>query len=662
MVLTESTAKKLFGTRNPIGKIITLETQLQSNNEYKVTGVIKDLSNSHIDIDALMSLSTIDELQTRVNYNFAVSDRFWNANYLLLADDTDPDFVEGKINAALSELNDGSIFRDFFKRFHLQSLKDLYLFGTAVDLEYSKRGNGTILQSFVIVSIIVLALAIINYVNLTTARSTLRVKEISLKKVMGSSKWLLRTQFFTESILITFIAFLLSITAIQLVMPQFNQMTGVNISLLAYHTPFYWIMSFILLVIIGFVAGFYPTMKLASFSSQATLHNISLTESGGFGLRRLMLMIQFSISIMLIIGIITNWRQMGFVKNSSLGFNKDQVLMISTPWNFEDQYQYRESLKERLIQYQNIKQISFCNKRFGSQQPGLLQLSIDGLEKDFQHFSIDPDYLELMEIELLEGRNFDWARPGDRMSNSNNEFKERLSVIINETAAERYWDKSPVNKTFIHSRGAQIEIVGVFKDFHFRSMHHRVEPMILSWRDFRENMLVKVSPNNMQSTIKTIENEWKKVYGSEPFAYSFLDEAYDQQYKSDERATTIIGYFTILAITIACMGLFGLSSFMAVRRTKEIGIRKALGASSALIFIMLSREYIKWILLSSIIASPVAWYTMSKWLETFAYHIELGPGVFILAAVIVLAIGLITVGWQALKSAVANPVEALRYE
>jgi putative ABC transport system permease protein len=280
--------------------------------------------------------------------------------------------------------------------------------------------------------------------------------------------------------------------------------------------------------------------------------------------------------------------------------------------------------------------------------------------------TIDPDYMDLMGIELVGGRNFSWERKSDKRYTDFRKISTRFSVIINETAARSYWSESPVGKVCHVSSQNQayaFEIIGIAKDVHYQSMHNEVEPMMYVWTGFSPGrMSVKIYPADMQSTIKTIEAEWRHVYGAEPFFYSFLDDEFGKQYSRDDRTAKIIGYFTVIAIIIACMGLFALSSFMAVRRTKEIGIRKVLGASSKTIFVMLSREYIKWILLSALIASPIAWYAMNKWLETFAYRIELGPWVFILAAVIALAIGLITVGWQALKSAVANPVKALRYE
>jgi putative ABC transport system permease protein len=266
-----------------------------------------------------------------------------------------------------------------------------------------------------------------------------------------------------------------------------------------------------------------------------------------------------------------------------------------------------------------------------------------------------------MEIDIVEGRNFSWDMEGDKAVFS----KNNVRMIVNETHIREFRFDSPIGKTISvnwQGQNFQFQIIGIARDFHSRSIHHKIEPLAFIWTNPGFLMYLKVNPVNMPSTIKFIENEWKLVYGSAPFSYNFVDETFDEQYKSDEQAAKIIGYFTILAIIIACMGLFALSSFMAARRTKEIGIRKAMGATSQGIFLLLSKEFLKWVLIAVIIASPVALIIMKKWLQGFAYRINLGVDIFILAAVIAIAIALLTVTWQSLKTALANPVEALRYE
>jgi len=653
-VLTESTAKKLFGDKDPIGETVVWDHLRRPDGQYRVTGVIRDVPRSHLDVDVLFS--------------FRDSTRWFGGTYLVLSNHADPAAVAEKINDMLPEINHSRAIGTEYQQFYLRPLKDLYLNTTATKRLYGKQGNGKLLWSFMAIAVFILLLAIINYVNLTTARSILRSKEVILKKVMGSGKALLRLQFITESILITFISFLLAFTALQLLLPKFNQLATVHISLLEYNTSFYWMLLFSAIILMGIVSGIYPAIMLTSFRSVANVKGQSFSGARGILFRRLLLTFQFSISILLIIGIITNLRQLQFARNANPGFDKEQVVLIKRPGNFDEEFLFKKTFRERMLQHAGIVKVTSSSSEPLGDHPEA-RFEIDGVAHNFRLKVIDPDYVDVMGLEIIEGRNLSWDRLADSYQLEDGSQSDEFSILINETAAREYWSESPAGKIInIERRGGfelkgKAQIIGIIKDVHYRSMHHKVEPMVFTWRGRSWGWIsIKISPTNIPETIKFIEKEWKNIYGEEPFLYSFLDDTFEQQYTSDERAATIIGYFTVIAIVIACMGLFALSSFMAVRRTKEIGIRKALGASSKTIFVMLSREYIKWILLSALIASPIAWYAMNKWLETFAYHIKLGPWVSILAAFIALAIGLITVGWQALRSAVANPVNALRYE
>jgi putative ABC transport system permease protein len=295
-------------------------------------------------------------------------------------------------------------------------------------------------------------------------------------------------------------------------------------------------------------------------------------------------------------------------------------------------------------------------------------IMIKGNKMTIGFFNTDPDYLDLMGIEIKEGRNFSWDRISEKISLEKSNLIKSLpadkhGIILNETAIREFDIPSPVGKLIFNAKGQNpAEIIGIMGDFHYKSLHYKIEPLLFIWTSpgFRAN--IKVSSANIAATLKNIEKEFKNIYGSEIFGYHFLDETYFQQYKSDEQLATVIGYFTGIAILIACMGLFALSSFMVTRRTKEIGIRKTMGATIQTIYLMLSWDFMKWILLAVIIACPIAWYLMNQWLQTFAYHIELGPDIFIIAALMAIGIALLTITWQSLKTARANPVEALRYE
>jgi putative ABC transport system permease protein len=548
-----------------------------------------------------------------------------------------------------------------FQEFHILSFKDIYFNGSTSNLQYGKQGNLKLVQTFIAIAIFILALACINYINLTTARATLRTKEVALKKVVGSSNISLRYQFILESILVTLISYFLAFTVVLVLIPQFNQLAIVNINMSELNTTIAWAFSIFVVLMIGVLSGLYPAIYLTTINAVSLIKGESIKGLKGAFLRQALLTIQFSISIILIIGIITNLRQLHYAKTMDLGFNKEQIIFFSTPdFPGQKKHELRKTFKERLMQNPNIQMISYTIGRMGTELIPAPEADFDGVKMTGVVFMvIDPDYLDMMGIEIIEGRGFSWDIEGDR----------NFRIILNETCANQISpDSSVAGKigNYVNpnqpNTQLQIEIIGVVKDFHYQSVHHKIEPMCFAWFGPEANINIKISSNNMPETIRFMEKEWKNIYGAEPFQYSFLDELFDQQYKSDEQGTKIIGYFTVLAIIIACMGLFALSSFMAVRRTREIGIRKAMGATSQSIFLLLSQEFMKWVLLSVVIASPIALVMMKKWLQGFAYHVKLGADIFILAALIALVIAMLTVAWQSLKTARANPVNALRYE
>ena len=657
VVLTESIAEKLFGDRNPMGETLEID-----DHSYKITGIIKDVLNSHINIEVLKSYASFSQVYPIKYINrIETGSQWWSATYLLLSDKTEPDFIKEKINNVLAEINDVSLFMIEFVEFQLLPLKDIYYSGSTANLQYGKQGNLKLVQTFIAIAIFILVLASINYVNLSTARATLRSREVAIKKIAGSSRTLLRNQFILESILITLISYLLAFTVVLVLIPQFNQLAKVNINISELNTPVFWVLSVIGILVIGVLSGLYPAIYLTTVNSISLIKGESIIRSRGRSLRRVLLTFQFSISIILIIGIITNLRQLHFAKTLDLGFKKDQVLFFSTP-NYAGQkkHELRKTFKERLLQYPDIQMISYVSGRMGADLKPAPEAEFDGVKMTgIVYMVIDPDYVDMMGMEIIDGRGFSWDIEGDR----------NIRMVFNETAANQIsQDSTVVGKIGYYQNPYQpdaqlhFEIIGVVKDFHFQSVHHKIEPMCFVWFGPEVDINIKISQHNIPETIKSIEKEWKNIYGTKPFQYSFLDEIFDQQYKSDEQGAKIIAYFAILAIIIACMGLFALSSFMVVRRTKEIGIRKAMGASVNNIFVMLSKDFIKWVFIAILIACPIAWYIMNKWLQGFAYRINLGIDIFILAAMITLVIALATITWQSLKSSLANPVEALRYE
>ncbi|MCK5208906.1 MAG: FtsX-like permease family protein, partial [Cyclobacteriaceae bacterium] len=344
------------------------------------------------------------------------------------------------------------------------------------------------------------------------------------------------------------------------------------------------------------------------------------------------------------IGIIVNYRQLNFARNMNTGFNGEKVITVVKPNGMKRSM--RNAFKDRLLQESTISKVSFSNGNPGDPSIISVENEIDGIKRSMITFLADPDYISLMDIKMADGNDFSWDRPGERYDFVSNSLPDHYAgMIINESAVKEFDLKNPIGKTIVYpkeNKRYKFKIIGVAKDFNFQSIHHKIEPLVIVWAPNSKYINIKCNTSDFVSTINVIKKHFRDTFGPQPLVYHFLDKSYDRQYQSDERSVKVIGYFTILAISIACMGLFALSSFMAVRRTKEIGIRKTLGASSMSIFAMLSREYIKWILLSILIASPMAWFLMNSWLEEFAYRIDLGPDVFILAGILALTIGLVT--------------------
>jgi putative ABC transport system permease protein len=655
-VLTESTAKKLFGDSNPMMKTVEF-----SEHQFMVTGIIRDVEKSHIEIDVLFSLESISKIYPERDLNKTGPNSWlWSATYLLMTGTIDEKQVEDKINTALSEINNGSLFDTEFKHFHIRPMEDLYLDGVVQTLAYGLHGNLKMIHVLVAIGIFMLVLAGINYVNLTTARSAVRAKEIAVKRVSGSSANQLRYQLIVESIIVSLISLVVSVTIMQLSLSEFNQLTMVHIRVEELNRPEVWTGILASGVLIGILAGVYPAFYLTATQPVRLIKGEGIKGSSGALFRSGLMTFQFALSIVMIIAIIVNFRQLHYVRSADLGFTADQIITLWTPADFPDQFTLRATFKERLLQHSGIEKVTYSYGNPGDHVPDSPMLEINGTNKSVKVILIDEDYLDVMGITLAQGRGFSLDSPGDRWNPAT-----RISgALINESMVSEFGMDSPVGKRIYYKgdNGYALEIIGVVNDFHLHSLHDKIEPLILMRVDHGAHASIKVASTDIPGTLKSIEAEWKKVFGLRPFVYQFLDETFDRQYKSDEQLATVIGYFTGLAVIIACLGLFALSSFMVSRRTKEIGIRKSMGASVGTIYSMLSWDFLRWILVAVLIASPVAWYLMRLWLETFAYHITLEADIFIIAALLAVAIALLTITAQALKAANVNPVESLRYE
>ncbi|MEE4196282.1 MAG: FtsX-like permease family protein [Bacteroidales bacterium] len=653
IVLTESIAKQIFGNENPVNKIVKTNT----GREYKISGIIKDIDHSHLRINAIGSFNLLGVLYGQDRLNNYKTNQYYT--YLKLSGGINIEELESKIADYYQKR-----FPDYPSEdiaITLRNLSDAYFYKTSsINLYGIKSGNLKTVKIFIAIGLFIIIIACINFINLTTARATSRAKEVGLRKVAGSLKSNLIIQFLSESVLISFIAFLLAITIVQIFIPVFNNLILSNIS---FHTLFN--VKAILLIIagmffIGLLSGIYPAFYLTAFNPVYVLKGEVTKGKSAALFRKILIVVQFTISVALIICTLTVYKQLNYLKNKNLGFNKDLVVALELNNTLR---QSREVFKEKLLKHSGIKKVSYSMTIPGSGTnfEGF-DFNSDGNSTTLQVHTIDPDYIDLFEIELLSGRNFNWNRKSDRKQKIIlNERAVKEAGLTLENAPGTVFHRDSWYITALPSH--ECEIIGVAKDFHFTSLHAEIGPFGMVWNeDWFGYINIKIQGNNIPSTLKNIQKEWNTICSGIPFEYIFIDQAFDNMYKSEERLGKFFKYFSVLAIFIAALGLFGMSAFIAQSRTKEIGIRKVLGSSVSKILLLLSGEFAKWVLIANIIAIPVGYYGMNKWLQSFAYKINLTPDIFILSAIFSFLIAFLTVSYHSLKTASQNPVHSLRYE
>ncbi|MFC1555519.1 ABC transporter permease, partial [candidate division KSB1 bacterium] len=499
------------------------------------------------------------------------------------------------------------------------------------------------------IALIIIVLAIINFVNLSTARSALRAKEIGIRKVVGSDRASLIRQYLSEALLYAFLASASAVFIIGMLKPQFFEILGISVSLDYFLEPFTIILFIAGVIIVGITAGIYPALYLSAFAPAQVLKNEITKGEKGRKFRQVLTIFQFIVTIVLIICTLIISSQMDYIKTKDIGVKSKHILYCKPSNKIWAQI---DVLREKLLQNPEVTGVAAS-----SGQPGLRynmggSTVIDGLEHSFRALAVDPYYVGTVGIDIIQGRNFSKEQESDKFE----------TTIINETAVKEFGIENPIG-TEIVLFGYKAKIIGVMRDYHNRSFHHKVGPSILWYLPnnyYRLN--ISISGNKIPATLEYIEKTYNELSPELPFDYTFVDEATAQLYQQEERARTIIGYFSVFAVFIACLGLFGLMSFTAQRRTKEICIRKVNGASIGNILTLLSKDCIRWIVLANTVAWPLAWYAMDRWLENFAYHIDISLFVFILSGFAALAIALFTVSFQAVKVALANPVDALRNE
>jgi putative ABC transport system permease protein len=648
IVLSETAAKKYFGKEEPVGQTLLFTGDAKPA---KVTGIMKDIpENSHIQADMLVSMSTLTKV-----FNPDLDNQWGNygaSAYLLLKKGTDPKALEKQFPAFLEKRNGDEMKKiQMYPTLFLEPLRDVYLYSTR---DGSKTGNINNVYIFSAIAIFILIIACINFINLTTARSAERAKEVGIRKVVGAFKSQIARQFAGESVILCIIAFVLTFVFSWLLVPLFNQLSGKTIIEGIFQQPASLLVLFVSAIVIGMLAGFYPALVLSSFDPIVVLKGRFTSGTKGAFLRKSLVIFQFSISIALITGTIIVYRQMNYMRSQSLGFNKEQMLVI--PVNGDPA---KQAFKQSLANIPSVKSTSLSSSVPGSGNPGAYS-EIENQKGDMQIanldlYFVDFDYIPNMKIEMVAGRPFSKEFGTDTTQ----------AMVINERAVKLFGYSSPgeaIGKKF-KQWGREGKIIGVAKDFHFRGLQEEIKPLSMRIEPDGCNLVAaNISGNNVPATIAAIENKWKEIIPNRPFSYYFLDEFFDRQYRSETRFGNLFLYFAIIAIIISCLGLLGLASYSTFQRTREIGIRKVMGASVSGIVHMLSKEFLILLLVAFIIATPVAWWVMYGWLQDFSYRVDISWWIFLLAGTIAFLIALLTVSFQAVKAAGANPVNSLRTE
>jgi putative ABC transport system permease protein len=654
IVLTESTAKKYFGDEDPIGKVLKgSESPGRSNRgDYTVTGIVADIPlNSHFRFNALLSLSTFRNSIPEIFGEWGYVDFY---TYFLVGEQFDEAAFKKKIPDFLSRHKAWPDSRYFIE---IEPLKDVYL-RTKAERQPGETGSLPNIYVFSIIGLFILVIAMINFMNLSTARSMERGKEVGIRKSVGAYRSSLVSQFLGESVMIVLLSGLIAVILVMIALPNMGALTGKEFNIERFITWQTISLFVAMMLFVGLAAGSYPALVLSGFNPIMIMKGMVRSSAGGINLRRALVVFQFTLSIALIAGTIIVYFQMNHVLDKDLGFDKEQMLVLD--YNYDDDVNKKsEVLKDILENNPSVLSVGFSRSVPGSYYPHAgteLETPKGDMEMMGQPiFQVGMDFVSHFNLKLIAGRNYSREHPTDSSQ----------AIIINEAAARQYGYSNPaeaVGKKFAQWGRSGI-VIGVVKDFNFASLHRNIEPLTMPLVPYAcRYMSLKVKTDNIQETIKKVGEVWKEIAPHRPFLYSFLDDDFNKQYQSDVMFKRLFTTFSGLAIFIACLGLLGLATYTAEQRTKEIGIRKVLGADVRNIVGLLSKDFILLVIISIFIATPLSWYAMHRWLEGFAYRMEISPWVFVLAGFIALSVAVLTISYQAIKSAVMNPVKSLRSE
>lgn len=659
VVITDEMAKKYFPGKNPVGETLVTSKGV----DFIVTGVVKPLPhNSHFEFDFIGSLNTLPQsdetnwfglyVHTYVLTDKGVTAKQLNEKIFSVADKHLSPIIKAAFGVGYQEfINSGNDFSFVFV-----PLKHVHLYSRVFN-EFKETGDINTIYLFSAIALFILIIACINFINLATAKSTKRANEIGVRKVLGSKKAQLVKQFLSESIILCFIAVVFSVMIVELVLPFFNELTNKELSLNLFSNAIMVSALITFTFVLGIAAGLYPALLLASFKPILVLKSKASVNSNKGGLRKGLVIFQFATSIVLFISTFVIYNQMQYIKNKNLGYNSDQVLIIQ---NVDDLGSQQNAFANSLKENPNV-----LNSTLTRGLPGYnLTANIyrkEGENRENQTLitlGVDYNYLDTYKLKMKSGRFF-----------SKDYGTDTLGIILNEAAVKKLNYTEPINARLLFNLGKsknspRYTVIGIVKDFNIQSLKEEIRPaaLVLLGNNHANYLSVKLSTNGIQNTIEYISEKWKEFGQLKPMEYSFFDDKFEEIYRGEIQAGKVFSIFAILAIVIACLGLFGLAAFTAEQRTKEIGIRKVLGATIPNIVSMLSKEFLILVALANIIAWPVAYYIMNKWLEDFVYKTEIGINVFLIAGLVVLAIAVITVSFQAVKAATANPVKSLRYE
>ena len=653
IVLTKETAENFFGKENPIGKRLT-SYRRNDTTELLVTGVLENVpQNSQLQFNALIPFRTIENPDWMNNWGGN-----WLNTYLELAPNTDIAALEKKFPAYLKR----HMTNENWKNYELFLLPLSKVHGGASDIGLDnfnyQQFDENYTNIFFIIALVVLLIACVNFMNLSTARSAERAREVGVRKSIGAFRWQLSIQFIGESIMLSFIALFFAVILVKAFMPAIENLSGRQLEFPIFTS---WKLAVALIggsIVLGILSGLYPSAYLSSFQPVKVLKGSTGTGRNKSLLRNVLVVTQFASAIFLIIATTFALRQLNFMKNKSTGFDREQVVNI--PLN-RAAGQHYSVLKKELLQSTLVSGVTASQDILGSHldQSGI-EFRGDGPKRELTstRLIVDPDYVNLYKIQLVEGKNFS----ADSAANGR-------EYIINQSLAKELL-KDNTKAEFSSLLGKQFgfdstgQIIGIAKDFNFNSLHHKIETMFMlnqtQWGF--SNLSVKINGNRAKDALTHIESVWKKVCVGIPYEYQFLDDHFKEVYRADSQISTIVGTLAILAIIISCLGLFGLASYAAEKRVKEVGIRKVLGASLQHIVFKLSKDFLKYVLIAALIALPLSWFAVNKWLEDYAYRVNISWWIFLGAIVLALLIALITISFQAIKAAIANPVKSLRTE